>query len=314
MALNLPAAAPMPDARSAAELLGVYASPAARTLLAWAAFDWAVIGAGWTAIALLDGALVYVAGVVVVASRLHALGVILHDACHRRRGDDVRAWRLVEALAGWPIASTIEAMRYHHLRHHAASGTPRDPYYATVHASTAWLRYLLILRGVLLPAWWTLRAVVAPLALLAPALRNFYGRAFLQDRSGRDLREHLGVVACARADLAQLAAQAIVLGAAFAAGLPVVACYFVPWMLAGVLNARRVVYEHAWRPCERGSRSAAWETTHDRNPGPLANAILYPHNIGLHRTHHRYPTVSFVHLPRLADATRVQSPPRTPQT
>lgn len=307
MALNLPAAAPMPDARSAAELLAVDTSANARTLLAWAAFDWALIGASWTGMALLDNALVYAAGVVVVASRLHALGVILHDACHRRRGDDARAWRLVEALAGWPVGSTIEAMRYHHLRHHAASGTPRDPYYATVHAGTAWLRWLLTLRGVLLPAWWTLRAVVAPLALLAPALRNVYGRAFLQDRSGRDLRDHPGVVACARADLAQLAAQAIVLGAAFAAGLPVVTFYFVPWVLAGVLNARRVVYEHAWRPCERASRSEAWDTTHDRDLGPIGNAILYPHDIGLHRMHHRYPTVSFVHIRRLADALRAQS-------
>lgn len=301
----------MPDARSAAELLARDTAPRAWTLVAWAVFDWSVIGAAWTAMTLFDNALMYTAGVVVVASRLHALGVILHDACHRRRGGDAPAWRLVEALAGWPIASTIEAMRYHHLRHHAASGTPHDPYRAAVHARTACLRYLLILRGVLLPAWWTLRAVVAPLALLAPALRNVYGRAFLQDRSGRDLREHPGVAACARADLAQLAAQATVLAAAFAAGLPVVTFYFVPWVLAGVLNARRVVYEHAWRPCARASRGEAWDTTHDRDLGPIGNAIFYPHNIGLHRTHHRYPTASFVHLRRLADAIRAQAAAQT---
>src|SRR5690606_20374124 len=184
-------------------------------------------------------------------------------------------------------------------------------YHAAVHAGSAWLRYLLVLRGVLLPLWWTLRAFVAPLALLAPGLRNVYGRAFLQDRSGRDLRDHPGVVACARADLAQLAAQTAVLGAAFVAGLPVVTFYFVPWVLAGVLNARRVVYEHAWRPCARASRSEAWDTTHDRDVGPIGNAIFYPHNIGLHRTHHRYPTVSFVHLPRLADAICARSAPQT---
>jgi fatty acid desaturase len=242
---------------------------------------------------------------------LHALGVILHDACHRSRTDDSRAWRLVEMLAGWPIASTIEAMRYHHLRHHAASGTPLDPYYKAVHAGTAWRRYLLILRGVLLPYWWTLRAVVAPFALLVPALRTAYARAFLQDRSGRHLRDHPGVVACARADVLQLAGQALVLGSAVAADLPVVTFYLVPWMLAGVLNARRVVYEHAWRPCTRRSQRETWDTTVDHDLGLIGNALLYPHNIGLHRVHHRYPAVSFVHLRRVADAIRSVAAPQT---
>jgi fatty acid desaturase len=157
-------------------------------------------------------------------------------------------------------------------------------------------------RGALLPFWWTLRAVVAPLVLLVPSIRTAYARAFLQDRSGRDLCGHPGVMACARADLYQLAAQAAVLGCAFAADLPVASFYLLPWMLAGVLNARRVVYEHAWQARERPSQRKTWETTLDHDVGAIGNAVLYPHNIGLHRIHHRYPTVSFVHLRRLADA------------
>jgi fatty acid desaturase len=304
MALNLPEALPMPASRTPQAYLHGDTSASARALVAWALFDWIVIGAAWAAMAFIDGAWVLIAGTLVVASRLHALGAVLHDACHKRRRDASCAWRLVEMLAGWPIASTIEAMGYHHLRHHALSGTPMDPYGAAVHARVGWRRPFLILRGALLPFWWTLRGVVAPLALLAPRVRKFYGRAFLQDRSGRDLRDHAGVISCARADIAQLTAQIIVLGGAFAAGLPVLSFYLVPWMLAGVLNARRVVYEHAWLQRERHSRRGVWESTLDHDPGLIGNAVFYPHNLGMHRLHHLYPTISFVHLRRLAEAIR----------
>jgi fatty acid desaturase len=281
---------------------------APRVLIAWALFDWAVIGAAWAAMALIDGPWIAVVGIVVVASRLHALGVILHDACHRRRRCRARGWRVVEALAGWPIASTIEAMRYHHLRHHAMSGTPTDPYHEPAHFRSFRRRHLLILRGALLPCWWTLRAVVAPGALLAPSFRTPYARAFLQDRSGRDLRHNAAVLACARADIVQLAAQSALLGSAFAAGLPVIIFYLLPLTVAGILNARRVIYEHAWVLNERRSRRQMWETTVDHDIGRIGNAIFYPHNIGIHRIHHLYPTVSFVHLRALAKTVQSGGP------
>lgn len=304
MSLNRPEQLPMPATRSVHSYLEGDTDANPRVLLAWAFFDWSIIGAAWTAMAVIDRPEIVVIGIIVVASRLHALGAILHDACHRRRRPSSRMWWLVEILAGWPIASTIEAMRYHHLRHHAASGTPMDPYHGTVHARTAWRRYVLTLRGAVLPFWWTLRAIIAPIALLIPSFRTSYGRAFLQDQSGCDLRNNAAIVACARADIAQLAGQAAVLGAAFAAGLPVLTYYLVPLVLAGILNARRVVYEHSWLSSERWSRRQTWETTVDHDLGLIGNAIFYPHNIGLHRIHHLYPTVSFTHLRKLAHAIR----------
>ncbi len=304
MSLNRPEQLPMPATRSVQSYLqsDMHANP--RVLLAWALFDWCVIGVAWTAMSMLDSATVTVVGIVVVASRLHALGAILHDACHKRRRPSSRVWWLVEIFAGWPIASTIEAMRYHHLRHHASSGTLMDPYHGTVHARTAWRRYLLTLRGVVLPFWWTLRSIMAPIALLIRSFRTPYGRAFLQDQSGRDLRNNAAVIACARADITQLAGQVIVLGAAFAAGLPVLTYYFVPLLVAGILNARRVVYEHSWQLNDGQSRRQTWETTVDHDLGVIGNAVFYPHNIGLHRIHHLYPTVSFTHLRELAQEIR----------
>jgi fatty acid desaturase len=272
-----------------------------RTLIGWALFDWLVIALAWLSIVDCDEMLVRAVGIAVVASRLHALGVILHDACHRRGHRKTAAWWTIEALAGWPIASTIEAMRYHHLRHHRDSGLATDPYRHPWLARGAAAHALLVLRGALLPAWWMLRAFVAPAALVFPALRTPYARAFLQDRSGRDLRRHAEVLACARADLAQAAAHCLAGLAIVELDLPFVLCYLVPAMLAGILNAYRVSVEHSSAENADRSRATMLATTRTHDAGWLANALFYPHDIGLHRAHHLLPTVSFVHL-RRADA------------
>ena len=278
-----------------------------RTLIAWALFDWLVIGLGWALIVAAEATVVRAVGVVIVASRLHALGVILHDACHRRGHRKTAAWWAVEALAGWPIASTIEAMRYHHLRHHRNAGMRTDPYRHPLLERGRWAHALLALRGALLPFWWTLRAFVAPLALLVPSLRTLYGRAFLQDRSGSDLREHPELLRCARADLVQAAAHCAAGAAIVALELPFVSCYLVPWMLGGIMNANRVIIEHA--PAENHDRTLATvlATTRDHDFGWLANALLYPHRIGLHQAHHFAPTAAFVHLPRVVALLRGES-------
>ena len=156
-----------------------------------------------------------------------------------------------------------------------------------------------MVRGAILAYWWTLRAVVAPFALLSGRLRNLYGRAFLQDRSGKDLSTSPEVVRCAREDLWQLCGQTLVLGTSFAAGLPVVELYLIPLLVAGVLNARRVIIEHTWHENFDRSRETVLATTLDHDLGPSLNALLYPHGIGWHRAHHIYPRASFAHLRRL---------------
>jgi len=265
-------------------------------LLSWAIYDWTIIIAAWLVMAAFDSTIVSVACIVVVASRLHALGALLHDACHVPGRTNSTDWLLVEALAGWPIASTIAAMRYHHIRHHRHSGTAADPYRHSWLERRSALRVLLVLRGVLLPLWWTLRALAAPFAYVFPGLRTLYARAFLQDRSHEDLRSSTEVLACARADLLQLTVQVGALTSVMIADLPVVEFYLLPWMLAGVLNARRVLVEHSAEEIPDSSRANVYESTNDHDLGLIGNFFLYPHDIGLHRTHHLYPTASFEHL------------------
>jgi fatty acid desaturase len=281
----------------------------ARSLIGWALFDWAVIAASWIVMAAFESPLVRVAGIVLVASRLHALGVILHDACHRPMRKKTAAWWFVEALCGWPIGSTIAAMRYHHLRHHRDSGMRTDPYRHPWLVHGALVRVALTLRGALLPFWWTLRAFVAPLALLVPRARTLYARAFLQDRSGQSLRSNAEVIACARADLFQAGAHTVTGAAIVAFDLPFVSCYLLPWMLGGILNARRVIIEHSFAENRDRSRATTLATTRTHDAGRLANWLLYPHHIGFHQAHHLFPTIAFVYLPRVHGQLLGRRPP-----
>lgn len=273
--------------------------PQVGTLLGWAAVDWLLIATGWWMLHAFDNGFVAVAATLLIAGRLHALGVILHDACHRPSRKNTPAWWLLEALAGWPIASTTAAMRYHHLRHHRFSGTAQDPYKQPLRGTGTLTLILLSLRGLLLPPWWALRAVMAPIALVWPAARNVYGRAFLQDRSGHDLRDNSELLGCARADLVQLAAHVAVIFVVTGFELQFVSYYLVPLLIAGVLNAHRVAVEHTADEISAISRSTVIATTRTNNAGWFGNWLLYPHNMGMHLAHHLHPGVSFVHLPKL---------------
>ena len=289
--------------------------PRAATLLPRAAADWLLIAISWWAMSFYGHWTVTTIGVVVIASRLHALGVILHDACHRSSRRSSAAWKLVEAVAGWPIASTTAAMRYHHLRHHRYSGTRLDPYRQPLQGRGLLSLGLLSMRGVMLPIWWTLRGFFAPVALLVPDSRNVYGRWFLQDRSQDDLRHSSEIVACARADLGQLAAQAIAVAVVIAFGLPFFTYYLLPLLLAGMLNAHRVAVEHSADAIETLTREALIATTNTNDAGWIGNWLLYPHNMGLHLAHHLYPGISFVHLPDVQSALQQgRSHPASPAT
>ena len=115
--------------------------------------EWAMIAAAWVVMAAAPWWL-YPVVALVVAGRLHALGVVLHDATHMPLRRKTAAVRVVEVLCGYPIASTLNAMRYHHLRHHRDSGMHTDPYYKAGRQNALW-QTLNILRGLALPPFWS---------------------------------------------------------------------------------------------------------------------------------------------------------------
>jgi fatty acid desaturase len=237
--------------------------------------------------------------VVLLASRFHALGVVLHDAVHlplRRKSGELR---VVEMLAGYPIGSTLDAMRYHHLRHHRDLGFPSDPYLKPWVGRSVARHWLLSLRYFLLAPLWAVRALYGALAFYIPALRNSYGRWFLQDRSGDDLTGHPEVIACAREEHCQLLFYAVLGAVAMLWPHRVLAYFVVPLVIAGYLAGQRLLFEHIQEPSSDRSAAAIERSTRDHHLGWIGRLLLTPHNVGYHRIHHLHPQAALETLPAI---------------
>jgi fatty acid desaturase len=225
-----------------------------------------------------------------IAGRFHALGVVLHDAAHMPLRGKSLTVRLVEVLCGYPMATTINAMRYHHLRHHRDSGMETDPYFKEGEQTALWWT-LHTLRGALLLPFWTVRAIVGVIAIAVPALRTPYARIFLQDRSGVDLRDSREVYDCARAEIGQLLFQAALVVALIVWPQALVLGYVVPMVLATVLAANRLLREHEYERTSDRRMETIIATTRDHSLGLAGRLVFAPRNIGLHIVHHLHPQV-----------------------
>jgi fatty acid desaturase len=267
-------------------------------LIRYALADWAIIAALWLA-AWRAPWWLYPLWLVLLAGRLHALGVVLHDAVHIPLRDKSAALRVVELMAGYPVGSTLEAMRYHHLRHHRDLGLPGDPYLKSWVGRSAVRHGLISFRYFLLAPLWVVRGLYGAIAFHVPALRNSYGRWFLQDRSGDDLTDRAEVIACAREEHWQILFYACV--GALAAVWPrwLLGFYIAPLVLAGYLAGQRLLYEHVQEPNPDRSVEATERTTRNHHLGWLGRLLLTPHNVGYHLVHHLHPQAALENLPRL---------------
>jgi fatty acid desaturase len=264
-------------------------------LLRLAGLEWAWMGACWLALARWPE--VAPLAVLVIAGRLHALGVIFHDAVHlsaRRKGVGLR---LLEVLAGYPVASTWESTRYHHLRHHHDAGLPTDPYRRRPLRGWRLWRAGLLLVGVV--PFWMLRGPVGLLAWAVPALRVPYARLFLQARAAPGLAASDEVRACSRSEWGQVLFHGGVLVLAWRWPHAVAWGYGLPLLVASGFNAHRLLAEHTGAQAQGRTLADVLAVTADHGLGWWGRWWLAPRNVGCHVVHHLHPQVSLEHLPRL---------------
>jgi fatty acid desaturase len=267
-------------------------------LIVRALLDWSVIFCIWIVAALVP-AWLYPIWMLLLAGRLHALGVVLHDAIHMPRGAKTPSIRVIEILAGYPIGSTVEAMRYHHLRHHRDLGLPADPYLKSWVGKSTFRFRVMSLRYFLLVPLWIVRGVYGSLAAYLPGLRNSYGKLFLQDRSGEDLTDSREVIACAREDRWQtLFYVALALLTAFHPRWMTVH-YILPLVFAGYFAGYRLLVEHIQEPNQDRSPESTIRSTRNHHFGWIGRLLLAPHNVGYHLVHHLHPQAALENLPKL---------------
>jgi len=290
--------------------LGLISRPNIARLIRYALCDWCVIVVAWCAMGLLPTWL-YAIEILIIAGRLHALGVVLHDACHmnRRQGFSM----LLELLAAYPIATTLDAMRYHHLRHHRNNGMPLDPYFKLGVSHDPIKFSIACIRGLLLAPAWIVRCYFGSAAIVLPRLRNSYARVFLGDRSGLDLTHSPELLRCLRSEPRQAIFFLVVLTLGWHYPAAVIFGYLIPLIIAGVLNAHRVIAEHIHVACHDRRAETVIATTVTHDWGIIGNLIFFPRNIGYHTVHHLFPYASLDCLPAL-HAWHIGSGSRTNRT
>lgn len=223
-------------------------------------------------------------GMVVIATRQHALFILYHDAVH---GLVARPMRLNDAIvntfAGVPMLLPVHVYRSLHLAHHHHLGTGRDPERVLLYVGQDWDYRPLPLRKLV-------RQVLFD-TLLVNQLKTLWG--YVRERLvGGTLK-----LPPSRAH-PELALQGLafwVPALAFAWFEPTLALraavlWLVPLLtLTQGLQKVRSFAEHGPDPADP---SGSWA------PGPLGRFVLWPYNIQFHREHHARPGIPWFELPR----------------
>lgn len=259
-------------------------------LLEWGWIGLLVALARW-----LDSWALYPVWVLLIASRQHALAILMHDAAHGRIHPD-RAWndRIGEWLFAWPLLTSLGVYRRTHLAHHKHLQTPldadwriwRDHAYYWFPKSRAELlgEILRFSLGLRTPQLFRFLRDYANRDARPAALR---GRGTPASSGGRTRRYARG-----------LAYAALVLGLVLSgAWWPVLLYWVVPLLTAlmGILYIRAIaehfISEQGGPSSLACSRSMIYS---------LAERILVaPLHVGYHLEHHLYPSVPFFRLPEL---------------
>jgi fatty acid desaturase len=274
--------------------------PSLNKLIIHALMDWSVVIACWIAIYFLPvWSCVFIS--LIIASRFHSFGVILHDVVHMPLKNKTAKIRLLEIMTGYPIASTLNAMRYHHLRHHKDSCMVTDPYFKRSPSNNPIITCLVFLKYSILIPFWTIRGLYGSLAFYIPAMRKNYARVFLQDKSGLDLTESKEVIQCAKEDQFQLLFYFFVFSILFVffSVKIILFCYLFPIAITGLVSGYRVAKEHHLVEVNDRKMETIVKTTVDHNLGGVLQFFLAPRNIGYHIVHHLHPQVAWYQLPKL---------------
>ncbi len=269
------------DVRTLSKLSGWHVS--------WAiARQWLVIGVTIAFAAHYDAWWAYLPAIVIIASRQHALGIIMHDATHFRLFANRTVNDLVsDFFCAFPTGLSTLGYREQHLEHHLSTNTPDDPYYRMFQNDPVW-------------HW--------------PKSRGEAARQLLADVTGfntlRSLRMQHPWTAMGQWRLHRKDDQAarvrrdlllswafwgtvIALVTLFGGWKLFLLCWFVPGLTFYQLFIRlRWISEHPYGE----ATSAGYETRHVQGTW-LERVTIAPLNINYHIAHHLYPAVPFYRLP-----------------
>ncbi|AAY37593.1 fatty acid desaturase family protein [Pseudomonas syringae] len=242
--------------------------------------QWAVIVAAVTLAEVSDSTLVCLIAVIIIATRQHALLVLMHDAAHLLISRDKRRNDLISnVFLTFPLTLSTSRYRAHHIAHHKHLNTPDDPDYADAFAPAS--------SGLF---WQAL-------------LRDISGLSTLQSLRTMDSFSVIGLfthpVPSTRIEryqaMAFYACAALLITALQA--WPAVLLYWLAplvFFLPPILRIRSLS-EHAGLSTQSVKRDAR-----SVSPGWLERGLFAPCNINRHWEHHLFQQIPSYHLGTLS--------------
>lgn len=254
-----------------------------RTVLALV-LDWLVIAAAIAASEYSGSAWVYLFAVALIAGRMHAFGVLMHEAAHFRFLRDRRAseW-IMDVFAAWPVLATVDGYRQNHLAHHQHTNTEKDPDWIAKIGTAAYTFPQKV--------W---HAALQLFGYLV-AINSFRDMAQILPRISKNDRSTLQYKLLRLGFYAGWAALFTVLGIWRGALLYWIVPFFTLFFMFVYI---RGVAEHF------GSMDYDEELGSTRTVRPYfwERWFFAPHNINYHLEHHLVPGVPFYNLPELHEA------------
>lgn len=278
-----------------ASLLG---RPSLNKLIIHSISDWLMILVSVFTYLYFDNIFLKILCIILTSTRIHSFGVILHDVSHMSLKYKNIRMRIIEFLTGYPTGTSVNAMKYHHSRHHQNTCLNIDPYLKKNIEGNLWLKKFYSLKACILIPFWHLRPLLGVPAFYIPSLRSYYAKIFLQDRSqSKNLKKSSEVKTCCFEDHFQLVFSVLLFYILQKTGL--ILFYLFSIALTGIAAGHRLIKEHQHVEVKSRDLSTVLKNTNDHNLNGLGKFFFAPRNIGYHKVHHLHPQVAWYNLPKL---------------
>jgi fatty acid desaturase len=255
------------------------------------AFEWSVIGVCIVAAIQVGHWSAYLLAAPIIGARLHALGILMHDATHYRLFAN-RAWNdwICDIFLALPLGVILERYRHDHLRHHNDPNNEHDPYWVVMTANPR-------------DYDWPKTRLRAALVFLRD-LTGFGAIAFSREYapwfpwanhfSTQDYPLRLTPTARLRIYLFYgTAATAVIY---FGLWWELLVLWLLPFATFTQLFFRiRAIAEHVGLPDHAGA-----DATRDIHPTWIERVLICPMNVSYHLTHHLFPGVPWYNLRKLS--------------
>ncbi|MBY0471549.1 fatty acid desaturase family protein [bacterium] len=247
------------------------------------AFEWSIVFTLILAQKFLLPIWTYPITLLLIATRQHALGILLHDAVHflllkNRRWNDL----LADWLVAFPLLISTYGYRREHFAHHKWTGSQQDP---------DWVRTQV-------PHYTQTKSSTQLFKKIALYLAGVFS---IRDTIEALYTYKLSVDLSKAANISRLAFVAVVLGIFYHFNLwwDYLFYWFFPMFfgLFGLLYFR-LKAEHEGIPATK------YLNTRTVIPSRLEKILISPNNVNYHLEHHLYPNVPFYRLPSLHSKLR----------